>query len=244
MPRIVRHPRNEAGRDMAVGDIHGHFSRLQKVLDAVGFDGERDRLFSVGDLVDRGPESDDVIDWLRKPWFHAVCGNHDDYAVRLTKGNPVDQDNYRQNGGGWFLDLPPARQQEIGAALAGLPVAMEVETVDGTIGIVHADCPLPDWQSLRDILEYPPTRRILTETEDGCMWSRVRIGDTDLSGVHGIRAVVVGHTPLHQPVALGNVYHIDTAGWLPQGHFTLLDLTDLKVASKPRNLLVLGQTNG
>ncbi|MBZ0074391.1 metallophosphoesterase [Bordetella hinzii] len=31
----------------------------------------------MGDLVDRGPESADVLKWLERPWFHAICGNHD-----------------------------------------------------------------------------------------------------------------------------------------------------------------------
>jgi serine/threonine protein phosphatase 1 len=50
--------RNTAGRDLIVGDIHGCFARLQVALDELGFDPERDRLFSVGDLVDRGPDSE------------------------------------------------------------------------------------------------------------------------------------------------------------------------------------------
>lgn len=240
MSRIVRHPPNRAGRDFAVGDIHGHFSRLEATLATVAFDPAQDRLFSVGDLVDRGPESPQVLDWLKRPWFFAVCGNHDDYAVRLTRGNPVDQDNYRLNGGGWFLELPPDRQREIGTALAGLPVAMEVETPDGVIGIVHADCPFPEWSMLRDVLENPPRHRVLAEVEDGCMWSRDRIGQGDLAGIGGVRAVVVGHTPVRQPVALGNVYHIDTGGWLAEGRFTLLDLATLTVATGPHDLLVLG----
>ncbi|MNP86343.1 hypothetical protein D3C76_1865230 [compost metagenome] len=42
--------------------------------------------------------------------------------------------------------------------------------------------------------------------------------------------MVTGHTPLRQPVVLGNVYHIDTMGWRPQdgGYFTLLDLASLE----------------
>ncbi|WP_035486066.1 metallophosphoesterase [Geminicoccus roseus] len=227
MERIQRHPSNEIGRDLAVGDIHGHFDRLQAALDAAGFDPARDRLFSVGDLVDRGPQSEQVLHWLDRPWFHAVCGNHDDYAVRIARGNPVDRDNYRRNGGGWFLALPAPRQQEIGAALARLPIAMEVETDNGVVGIVHADCPFPDWQSLRKVLQDPPSRRVLAQAEDECMWSRARLERDDLEDVAGVRAVVVGHTPLAHPVALGNVYHIDTAGWLPQGRFTLLDLATL-----------------
>lgn len=65
---------NKTGTDYVVGDIHGCFSLLQAKLDEIGFDPTKDRLFSVGDLVDRGTESDKVLEWLSKPWFHAVCG--------------------------------------------------------------------------------------------------------------------------------------------------------------------------
>lgn len=39
------------------GDIRGCFNRLQAGLELLGFDPDKDRLFSVGDLVDWGPES-------------------------------------------------------------------------------------------------------------------------------------------------------------------------------------------
>lgn len=90
--------RNIAGRDFAVGDIHGHFTALQGALDAVAFDPVRDRLFSVGDMVDRGPESEQVLDWLAKPWFFAVQGNHEDIAVRYVWGE-VGGGNYLSLGG-------------------------------------------------------------------------------------------------------------------------------------------------
>lgn len=50
---LVRHyEKNTTGRDLAVGDIHGHFNKLQQHLDEMGFDpGKGDRLFSVGDLA-------------------------------------------------------------------------------------------------------------------------------------------------------------------------------------------------
>ena len=72
--------------------------------------------------------------------------------------------------------------------------------------------------------------------KDKCV--RRRIEDQDLAPVTGVRAVVVGHTPLRQAVALGNVYHIDTAGWLPQGRFTLLDLTTLEPAGGDTVLVI------
>jgi serine/threonine protein phosphatase 1 len=67
---IKKFSRNETGRDLIVGDIHGCFTKLKDKLNEIGFDETKDRLFSTGDLVDRGPESLDVVKWLTKPWFH------------------------------------------------------------------------------------------------------------------------------------------------------------------------------
>ena len=102
-------PQNALGRDLAVGDIHGHFALLQQALDTLDFDPARDRLFSVGDLADRGPECSEVIHWLARPWFHPVCGNHDDYVCRYES---CDRENWIRNGGGWFqhLTLPSRRR--------------------------------------------------------------------------------------------------------------------------------------
>lgn len=225
---IHRYPQNEnGGRDFAVGDIHGHFTRLQAALDAAGFDPEKDRLFSVGDLVDRGPECLDVLDWLAKPWFHAVRGNHDDYVCRF---DTCDVDNWVYNGGAWFAGLAWDEQREFAVQFNELPVAIEVETIHGLVGIVHADCPFASWDGLIDEFMNPESAKRLKLVKNTIMWSRSRIEQGDASKVGGISAVVCGHTPLKHPVVLGNVYHIDTAGWLPEkgGYFTLLDLGTLQ----------------
>ena len=86
------------GRDLIVGDVHGCFTKLRASLDAVGFNLERDRLFSVGDLVDRGPESDRALEWLAQPWFHAISGNHEDMAIRWPLGF-MFAGHYVSNGG-------------------------------------------------------------------------------------------------------------------------------------------------
>lgn len=48
---------NEVGKDFIVGDIHGCLDQLKFQLSVTGFDKSKDRLFSVGDLIDRGPDS-------------------------------------------------------------------------------------------------------------------------------------------------------------------------------------------
>ncbi|SHG81459.1 metallophosphoesterase [Pollutimonas bauzanensis] len=215
---MIRHfGKNAAGRDFVVGDIHGYFSRLQEALAACGFAPGKDRLFSVGDLVDRGPECELALDWLAQPWFHAVRGNHEDYAIRHSLTGRVDVDNYMANGGGWFLGLPAQRQKEFGLAFDKLPYAIEVETAKGLVGVLHADCPVRDWKDLPAALAGKPGRMTT-------IWSRERTQYSDQSVVQNVYAVIVGHTPLREVVALGNVVHIDTGGWLEQGHFTLLDI--------------------
>ncbi|EHK67312.1 calcineurin-like phosphoesterase family protein 4 [Achromobacter arsenitoxydans SY8] len=220
--RFLKVPRNESGRDFAVGDVHGHFSRLQQALDELGFDPLRDRLFSVGDLVDRGPESEAALDWLARPWFHAVQGNHEDYAIRHVRTGKVDVMNWRGYGGGWFLDLPAERQEVFAEAFTKLPIAIEVETSAGAVGLLHADCPVLFWPRLESALQDRYKR-----TSAACQWSRDRLRQMDRTGILGVRAVVAGHTPVASPLALGNVYHIDTEGW-NEGYFTFLDLESLQ----------------
>ncbi len=232
MSIVQRFERNTVGRDFAVGDIHGHFTLLQAALDAAGFDpAAGDRLFSVGDLVDRGPESIQAPEWIARPWFHAVQGNHDDMAIRWPNGH-MPADNYRANGGGWNIDQPADDQRRVSAALAGLPVAIEVETAAGLVGIVHAGCPTADWGAFTSMLQ-SPSAGMRGRAADAAQWDRSRFKDGDESIVEGVVAVVVGHTPTREVRILGNVWHIDTIGWLPEkgGVFTLLNLSEIGVGA-------------
>ena len=220
--------RNNLGRDLVVGDIHGHFTRLKAALTEIGFDPGIDRLFSVGDLVDRGPESEEAIDWLEKPWFHAVMGNHEQMALDHVAGWS-DPRLYLQNGGAWFLSLPPAAQQDIACQFAVMPVAIEVETVNGLVGIVHAECPLNSWETMRYALTEADEHQRKSWVTN-CLWSRTKIQGGDDRPVSGISAVICGHTPIPEVVEAGNTIFIDTYGWGPahhEGAFTFLDLNTL-----------------
>ncbi|MGC3722480.1 metallophosphoesterase, partial [Enterococcus faecalis] len=92
--------------------------------------------FSVGDLVDRGPESSQVGAWLDKPWFHAICGNHDFMAWRSALGDPFQDVDHKLCGGEWLEQLLPGEREQIGQRLAALPLALEVETPAGLVGLV------------------------------------------------------------------------------------------------------------
>lgn len=216
---MLKHfPLNELGNDYVCGDIHGCFTKLQTKLDEIGFDGAKDRLFSVGDLVDRGYESEESIDWIAKPWFHAVRGNHEQMAIDAYSGM-FDVNCYTSNGGEWFLQLPKTHQKLFVDAFLNLPIAADVQTKDGLVGIVHSDCPVRSWQDFEIAL----TGENAEVFAQMCMWSRERVQCGDTSEVAGVSKVMVGHTPMKQPRWFGNVQYIDTGAVF--GH----ELTIIKI---------------
>lgn len=64
------------GRRIFVGDIHGHYDGLMQLVDAIALTDE-DALHFVGDLIDRGPKSFQVMEYVRQNKHPCVLGNHE-----------------------------------------------------------------------------------------------------------------------------------------------------------------------
>ena len=204
-------------RVYAIGDIHGCLDRLAAVHEQIAEDlalrpVDESILVHLGDYVDRGLDSAQVVDWLNcgapVPVDRIVnlMGNHEDMMLQALPGTDADAiSTWLSNGGAdsllsWEINrrvppadwpkLIPAEQQDF---LRGLEICFR----HGDYFFVHAGIrpgvPL-DKQEKHDML-----------------WIR----EPFLSWKHSHDAVVVhGHTPAHEPVIRSNRIGIDTGAVL------------------------------
>lgn len=223
--RVKYFSKNLVGKDYVVSDIHGTYSLLTRELERLNFNSSQDRLFSAGDLVDRGPESPEALKWLDYPWFHSCLGNHDEFVINAQ--NPDFDVRWWAlvNGGEWWLAMDPAAQQRFSDRFQQLPLALEVETDGGKIGIVHADVP-PElsWAQFTAALEQGNH-----SVHEYALWSRNRAMGRYTHPIEGIDRVYCGHTVNEDGdiKIVGNVYFIDTGAAynLPHSKLTILPLT-------------------
>jgi serine/threonine protein phosphatase 1 len=219
---VLRLPRNVAGRDFVIGDTHGSFDPVAAFMRTAEFNRREDRLFSCGDTIDRGPQPERSLRFVR--FANTVLGNHEDFFLQLRQmerdghdANRVAQVMHRGVGCGWYASATQELKFQLEQAFSALPIAIEVETDRGLVGIVHADVPKNlTWPQFLDEVEQGNQEIIglAIGREDA---SRNRVYRNEQRFVQGVGRVYVGHTPVHQVQRLGNVYAIDT------GSVTALD---------------------
>lgn len=215
--RILRLPANVNGKDYVVGDIHGCQHELIALMDHVKFNPVNDRLISVGDIIDRGPFSMQMLEMMNEPWFYCVAGNHEDMMITAMKndkngGYPATM--WQANGGDWALgdkiDLAILKTY-YARRLESLPWIIHVDG-QGTakFNVVHAELianePLSD-----DNLE------TVVYKEEQLLWGRKYIYDPQrwLSTQHFMQTnelslVYCGHTPVTSPRPFLRQLCIDT----------------------------------
>ncbi|WP_263263732.1 metallophosphoesterase [Pseudomonas sp. RIT-PI-S] len=214
---------NRDGRDFVVGDVHGCFDRLQALLAKVGFDYGHDRLFCVGDLIDHGPLSHEVLDWLGEPWMFSVRGNHEQQLVEAFTRNEADWGLLSEHFA-WLLGRPVHQQFEFALQLAALPLAIEISTAAGVAAIVHSGCVGGDWWTFREAL-----RRGDAAAVRSALYQRA---PQRAASVAGLQALLVGHTPVKRVRHLGNIWYLDTAA-AKGGQLSAACLADGSVHSVP-----------
>ncbi|WP_447890194.1 metallophosphoesterase [Pseudomonas hormoni] len=221
---------NRTGRDFVVGDVHGQFDTLRTLMAQVQFDADNDRLFAVGDLIDRGPQSEKVVDWLERTWFHSVRGNHEQMVIDCMVGGG-DIERHLRNGGAWFYELPSATQVKIATALQALPIAIELElSSEKRVGIIHAEVG-DDWREGIAALTGNRGEAAFLNAKKAALYSRVKFDTRDNTDVKGMEKIYVGHTTVASVREIGNTIYIDTGCSFSDGMLSLVELCSGKITT-------------
>lgn len=218
MSTVLRFAANTVGRDLVVGDIHGCTAKLHNAMRACDFRPDVDRLFSVGDLIDRGPNSLGALSLLDEPWFHAVMGNHEWMLIASLTGN-LDRQSWRDNGGEWADNLPPEQLSSIAIKLAGLPLAIVVEAgphpMDARrFNVLHAEF-FGDDAAL-------DTGKFRESVAESMLWGRaiLKYGKEDDPK---LSLTCVGHSIVRLAQKRGSHLFIDTGAYTLSGRITIVE---------------------
>ncbi|MEB3160857.1 MAG: metallophosphoesterase family protein [Synechocystis sp.] len=75
-------------RRFVIGDVHGHFDALSQLFEAIA-PSSQDGVYFVGDLIDRGPDSAKVVEFVIKNKYHCLLGNHEQMMLDAIGGGAV-----------------------------------------------------------------------------------------------------------------------------------------------------------
>jgi len=194
----------------AIGDIHGCYEKLRKLMERLPYRQGKDRLVFIGDYIDRGPDSAHVLDYLcalkkENPNMVSLMGNHEYLLLEYHKSNDPALIPYLRKMG---LDATVhSYHQEEGFNLQPTSFLPE-EHLDFLLSL------LPFWQNEEYIFVHaglepgtPPEETdvaILCEVRDAFISTEYDYG----------KKVIFGHTPFELPLVTPTKIGIDTGAAL------------------------------
>ncbi|MCY6490397.1 metallophosphoesterase family protein [Leptolyngbya sp. GGD] len=75
-------------RRIVIGDVHGHYDGLMNLLDTIAPEAS-DQVYFLGDLIDRGPQSYQVIEFVKNSPYQSLLGNHEHLLLEAFPNGQV-----------------------------------------------------------------------------------------------------------------------------------------------------------
>lgn len=205
----------------AIGDIHGCFDKLQRLILEIKADPANDTLVFIGDYIDRVDGGRDVVDYilkLKKTFQNVIClrGNHESMLLRFLDG--VEDDIYLANGG--FATL-----KAYGISRSDAPKVRKKKIPPDHLKFFKSL--LPYYETDQFIFVHAgliPGRELNEQSLYDMQWIRQTFIDSDDD--FG-KQVVFGHTHFSEPLVEDNKIGIDT-GAVYGGRLTCVELPALK----------------
>jgi bis(5'-nucleosyl)-tetraphosphatase (symmetrical) len=201
-------------RRLIVGDIHGCADELAELLFRFKFMPGYDRLFSVGDVVGKGPKTREALELLRQFGAQAVIGNHEQHLLDAA-ASPAAKRTERHA----FYLASLGRDREMWLAhIATWPLYVE----EPDLIVVHAGLE-PGVARLSDMNRRVVTR-IRTWDGSGVNLDRQGVDPPWFECVKPEKTVVFGHwaqrglvdLPRFKGLDTGCVYGRELTGWCPE----------------------------
>lgn len=235
--------REEHGPFDIIGDVHGCFDELVGLLTHLGYKVERGdegfqvtppdgrKVVFVGDLVDRGPSTPDVLrlamSMVSAGQAFCVPGNHDVKLVKALKGRDVQLTHGLAESMHQLREQPDEFPASAAKFLDGLISHYVFD--DGKLVVAHA--------GLKESMQGRGSGKV----RDFALYGETT-GETDEFGLpvrynwsldyRGKALVVYGHTPVPEPLWLNNTVNIDT-GCVFGGRLTALRYPEREIVSVP-----------
>ena len=166
-------------RRIFIGDVHGHYDGLMRLLEAIA-PGQQDSLYFVGDLIDRGPRSRQVIDFVRDGGYRCVMGNHEQLLLDAFPNNEAHMPAFQ----GWLYS-------------GGQPTLSSYDSVDDLFDHLHWIRQLPYYIDLGDIwlvhAGVNPSRSIEEQDSHEYCWIRESFHRSERP-YFADKLIIAGHT--------------------------------------------------
>ena len=209
----------ESGPFDIIGDVHGCYEQLEKLVRKLGYVQDENGTYShpdhrkivfAGDVVDRGENSTGVLRLVMKlhqdGCAHMVVGNHDDRLRRYLEGKPIEVVHGLETTAAEFEQEDDSFKAETVSFLESLPAYLMFD--EGRLVVVHAGIKeqyLGKYtKAIRQYCLYGESTGEINEVGLPIRvdWAQDYTGDT---------VIVYGHTPYTAVMKMNNTYCVDTA---------------------------------
>lgn len=224
-------------RILAIGDMHGNFSRLLSVFHKIHFNPEKDLLVLLGDYIDRGSENMRCMRWAmemsEKENVIALRGNHEQMMLDYYSLKGAYREIWLPNGGSATKRELEAWMEKDSHALEKVldfirqrPLYYRIAINDSEFIFCHAGL--------------KPGIPVEEQSEETLLWIRNECYEY----YTGTAKLIVGHTPTEYllpnrttPIFLkNNIILLDTGSFFPEGKISCVDVLSRTVWQSDDNI--------
>ncbi|BBD64856.1 metallophosphoesterase [Nostoc commune NIES-4072] len=207
-------------RRIVIGDVHGHYEGLMTLLEAIAPTSD-DQIYFLGDLIDRGPHSSQVVNFVKRHNYSCLLGNHEQMLLNILTNDRISSPTMQA----WLYSGGQATVASYHEAsipddhldwFKSLPTYLDL----GDIWLTHAGV--------------DPSKSVTEQTADQLCWIREEFHSIE-KPYFPDKLIIIGHTitftlPGVSPgkLAQGEGWlDIDTGAYHPRsGWLTGLDVTN------------------